>query len=278
MAEGQSGGARRRRVRVSSIADSALRVRVAGSSGAVPRAGVACSCYLIETRSTRIILDCGPGAVQSLRRFMDPAALDAVIISHMHADHVFDLVPLRYLCAFPPTERATPLDVYVHCGGIAQLHRLALAAPSKRGARFFERSMRLNEYDPAQPLQIGDLRVTFAKTVHYIEAYAIRVANAASSITYSADTAPSARVVKLARGTDLFICECSLGPDGSEGRRRGHSSATEAARMARDAGAKQLLLTHYGEEFTSAELIRAAKREYRGRVSVADGETKVTVR
>ena len=277
MAEGQRGGSRRGRAGGSAITDRGLRVRVVGSSGAVPRAGNACSCYLIETRTTRIILDCGLGAIQSLRRFIDPATLDAVVISHLHPDHVFDLVPLRYLCAFPPTKRVTKLDVYVHRGALAQMRRLAVAVPSRQGVRFFEQSMRLLEYNAGKILEIGDLRLTFAKTIHYIEAYAIRVANGTSSVTYSADTAPCARVSNLARNTDLFICECSLGPDGKESRPRGHSSAAEAARMARDAGAKHLLLTHYGEQFAPRALAAAAKREFAGRVSVADDAVSVKV-
>ena len=278
MAEGQRAGSRRGRAGGAAIGAGRLRVRVVGSSGAVPRAGNACSCYLIETRSTRIILDCGLGAIQSLRRYIDPASLDGVVISHMHPDHVFDLVPLRYLCAFPPTKRSTKLDVYVHRGALAQMQRLALAVPSRQGARFFDHSLRVLEYYPARILEIGDLRLTFAKTIHYIEAYAVRIDHGRSSLTYSADTAPCARVSKLAKNTDLFICECSLGPDGTEGRPRGHSSATEAARMARDAGAKHLLLTHYGAQYKTRELAAAAKREYTGRVSVADDGLSVMVR
>ena len=196
----------------------------------------------------------------------------------MHPDHVFDLVPLRYLCAFPPTKRTTKLDVYVHHGALTQMRRLAVAVPSRQGARFFEQSLRLLEYNAEKILEIGDLRLTFARTIHYIEAYAIRVANGTSSVTYSADTAPCARVSKLARNTDLFICECSLGPDGKESRPRGHSSAAEAARMARDAGAKHLLLTHYGAQYNTKELAAAAAREFDGRISVAEDELSVLVR
>jgi ribonuclease BN (tRNA processing enzyme) len=257
--------------------NDALKVRVAGSSGAVPRPGNACSCYLVESPQSRIILDCGPGAIQSLRRFIEPSALDAVVLSHLHPDHVFDLVLLCYLCSLPPTARAQRLNVFVHPGAIEQLRRLALAVPSSDGAKFFARSFDFHEYDPQGTIEIGDLHLTFAKTIHYVEAYAIRVACLDKAIVYSGDTAPCSAVAGLARLADLFICECSLGPDGSEGRPRGHSSAIEAAVMARDADAKHLLLTHYGEQFPRVELAAAAQHAFSGAVTIADDGLEIYV-
>lgn len=251
-----------------------MNLRVAGSSFAVPRPGSACSCYLVESGGARIILDCGTGAVQSLRRLLDPLELDAAIISHFHPDHVFDLVPLRYLFAFAPEERRRMLDVHVHPGGDERVHTLAAAALSGEGERFFERSMRIHEYDPASTLQISDLRITFARTKHYVEAYAVRIENGGKSVVYSADTAPCDSVVALARGADLFVCECSLGARATDSEPRGHCNASEAGAMAREAGAKHLLLTHYGEEHAPDALASAAASEYRGKITVArDGMT-----
>ncbi|HZT11922.1 MAG TPA: MBL fold metallo-hydrolase [Candidatus Baltobacteraceae bacterium] len=244
-----------------------MRLRVVGSSSAVPRAGSACSCYLIETERQRVIVDCGSGAVQSLRRFTDPLTLDAVLISHFHPDHVFDLVPLRYLRAFGGA--AALLDVYVHPGGDESLRRLALACASADGERFFDRSMRILQYEPDSALQLKALRVTFAPARHYIPAYAMRFDCGAKSIVYSADTAPAPGVVDLARGADLFVCESSLGPGGADREPRGHSNAREAGVMARDAGVKQLLLTHYGDGIDIGELVSAARTAFDGPVTAA---------
>ena len=208
--------------------------------------------------------------MQSLRRLVDPELLDAVVISHMHPDHVLDLVPLRYLLSLPPAKRKSKLDVYVHPGAPALLRRLASCVPSRQGEHFFDRAMNVCEYDPRVPLQIGDLQIRFVRTHHYIEAYAIRVSDGQRSIAYSADTAPSPAVVDLARDADLFLCEASLGVDGIEGGERGHSNAREAGEMARKANAKHLVLTHYGAEFDQDALRDAALGEFDGPVSVAD--------
>ena len=246
-----------------------MRFRVVGSSAAVPREGGACSCYLFETASARIIADCGTGALSQLRRYLEPDALDAVAITHFHPDHVFDLVPLRYQRAF--SERMPPpLPVFVQPGGTAALETLALATRSKDGERFFDRSMRPAEFDPDGTLQVGDLSITFAKGVHYIDSYALRVECGRTAIVYSGDTAPCESLTRLAREATLFVCECSLGSDGRDREPRGHSSAREAGRMAREASAAQLLLTHYDQRYSPAELRQAAAQEYDGPIDVAD--------
>lgn len=212
-----------------------------------------------------------------MRRHIDPATLDAVLISHMHADHMLDLVPLRYLLWLGETQRGTPLDVYVHPGATARMHALGASVPSSEGKRFFEKTMRIREYDPDAPLTIGDLTITFARTVHYIDAYAMRVTDGVSTITYSADTAPCPQVVELARDTGIFICECALGPDGCDANPRGHCNAMEAGTLAQSAGARHLILTHYGSEFRPDELHRAASTTYAGPITVADDGLTLSV-
>jgi len=92
----------------------------------------------------------------------------------------------------------------------------------------------------------------------------------AASVTYSADTAPDERIVALARESDVFLCEATLRRGESEPGMRGHSSAAEAATMARDSGARRLVLTHYPEESTSLDLDRAARDIFSGEIVVAD--------
>ena len=74
---------------------AAMRVRVVGSSASVPRPGRACSCHLIRARGTNLLLDMGTGALANLRIVMDYPDLDGIVITHMHADHFLDLIPLR---------------------------------------------------------------------------------------------------------------------------------------------------------------------------------------
>ncbi len=129
------------------------------------------------------------------------------------------------------------------------LHAL-VSAFAPEGGDFLHDVFELSEYDPAQPLSIGGATLRFAQTAHYIAAFAVRWERDGASVTYSADTAPDGRVVALARESDAFICEATLRHGEREPGDRGHSSAAEAAEMARAAGVRRLVLTHYGEEST----------------------------
>ncbi len=215
------------------------------------------------------MLDLGTGAFANLRRYVDYDRLGGVVISHMHADHFIDLIPLRYALRYGSHRPAAKLKIYLPPGGLAMLKRLVSAFASE-GGEFLSDVFDLREYDPAAPLTIEGATLRFAHTSHYIPAYAIRWERSGSSVTYSADTAPDERVVALARESDIFLCEATLLHGEGEIGMRGHSSAAEAATMARAAGVRRLVLTHYGEESTARDLDEAARSIFSGEIVVAD--------
>jgi ribonuclease BN (tRNA processing enzyme) len=240
-----------------------------GSSSAIPRPDRACSSYLVDDGETPIVLDLGTGSFANLRRYVDYDRLGGVVISHMHADHFIDLIPLRYALRYGSHRRAGKLPVYLPPGGLGMLKRL-VSAFAPEGGEFLNDVFDLAEYDPSQPLAIQGATLRFAHTAHYIPAYAIRWQRHGTSLTYSADTAPDERVVALARETDIFLCEATLLHGETETGMRGHSSASEAATMAQAAGVRRLVLTHYGEDSTSQDLDEAARAVYSGEIVVAD--------
>jgi len=268
-------GPRRRRARGSPIALTATaRLIVAGSSSSIPRPDRACSSYLVDDGETPIVLDLGTGAFSNLRRHVDYDGLGAVVISHMHADHFIDLIPLRYALKYGLRRRREKLPVHLPPGGLTLLRNLVDAFPSEPG-EFLDDVFALSEYDPSQPLAIQGATLRFAQTAHYIPAFAVRWQRSGASVTYSADTAPDERVVALARETDVFLCEATLRHGEVEPGVRGHSSAAEAAAMARDAGVRRLVLTHYGEESTSADLDQSARELFPGEILIADDHRTV---
>ncbi len=251
---------------------------MAGSSCSVPRVDRACSAYLIEDGDFAFSLDFGTGAFANMRRYVDYDRLDAVVISHMHADHFLDLIPLRYAVRYGTKKRTNRLPVWMPPGGVAMLRSITNAFANEGNGDFLDEAFDLKEFDPAQPLPIGSGRLRFAPTTHYITAYAIRYERNGTSITYSADTAPDPRVVELARGTDLFLCEATLlAGEQEHGGIRGHSSSLDAAQMAVDAGVARLVLTHYAQDATSRDLEECAKTIYKGDIMVADDHSIITV-
>lgn len=241
-----------------------------GSSSSIPRPARACSCYLVRSRDAAVLFDLGSGAFSNLREAMDYPRLDAVVISHMHADHFLDLIPLRYALKYGPLLRASKLALYLPPGGSDVLYKLCSAFDSEGAPDFLGEVYDIREYDPKKPLEINDVRLTFARVVHYIDAYAFRVETGTSCMVYSSDTAPCESVIKLAKGSELFLCECTLGLGEADEPPRGHSTAAEAGEMARRAGTGRLMLTHYGSDYAPGELESEALSRFDGPCAAAD--------
>jgi ribonuclease BN (tRNA processing enzyme) len=250
-------------------------LRVIGSSPAMPRPGGACSSYLVRTRDTEVLFDIGPGAVGKLQLATDYAHLDAIVVSHMHPDHFFDLVPLRYGLKYGPSARTDRLPLWLPPGGCDVLANLANLVGHGAHPDFFDDVLDVREYEPSS-LTIGDMHLSFCRTRHYIAAFAVRAERNGASVTYSADTAPCDAVVELARNTSVFLCEAALGLDCEEGE-RGHCSAYEAGEMAQRAGVRRLVLTHYSAAYGGDALVEAAKRSYGGPIEIADDGLELDV-
>jgi ribonuclease BN (tRNA processing enzyme) len=254
--------------------DGALELTILGSSSSSPRPGRACSGYLVQGAGSSVLLDLGSGALANLRRTLAADAVDAIVISHMHPDHFLDLIPLRYALRYGPRSNQRKPKLYMPPGGDAMLRKLATVLETEPHSDFLS-VYDLDVYDPQAELRVGELRLRFAPTTHFIPAYAVRADCGDRSVTYSADTAPDARVAALARETDAFICEATLGPDGSEDAPRGHMSAAEAGALAQRAAARHLLLTHYGASWDGTALVRAAAAAFAGPVTLGDDNARV---
>ncbi len=240
---------------------------IAGSSSAVPRPGRANSGYLLRSAGCSVAIDFGTGVFSRLREQADPSKLDALVISHMHADHFFDIVPLRYALRYE-MQRGEPLPVYLPPGGIEIVQ--TIGSPLKETADFYDGIMDLREYSADRSLRLGECTIRFVPTVHYIPAYAMRIETQSGVLGYSADTAPCDAVADLVRGADVFLCEAALGADGKENGQRGHLNAQEAGELAQRAGVKHLVITHYGAKAEPRALREAAARAFSGMITVAD--------
>ena len=249
-----------------------MQLTVLGSSGTYPGGpGRACSGFLVTQGDVRLLLDCGTGVLANLQAHVPIDALDAIIISHMHADHFIDLLPVRYAFQFGNHPRETPLTVYLPPGGEAMWEYMVkpLAEPGTP----FSKPFKIAEYQERTSHQIGELNVRFVGLHHYIPSYGMEVSGN-DSLVYSADTAPCEELVSLAQGADLFLCEATWLPDSAPLPQRGHLTAKEAGEAAREAGAGRLLLTHISPAVDASESLKAAKDSCGGEVLLAqEGQT-----
>ena len=106
-----------------------MRITVLGKSPSWQDADGACSGYLVEEDGYHLLLDCGNGVFSKLRRFVDYVDVDAVVISHLHADHFLDLVPYA---TRSPTRRASSPCRSARWPGTDRPARPALHVPAGR--------------------------------------------------------------------------------------------------------------------------------------------------
>lgn len=215
-----------------------MRLTVLGCSGSAPGPAGPASSYLVEHDGFRLLLDLGSGAFGALQRHADPATVDAVVLSHLHPDHFLDL---------------SPYVVFRRFGAPPGLPRLPLLGPvgtHDRVASAHDPHVRTGLRDvfdisavAAGERELGPFRLRFARVVHPVEAYAVRVEAGGRSLTYSGDTAPTPVLSELARGTDLFLCEAAW-QDGRDYPPGLHLTGREAGEHAAAAGAGRLLVTH----------------------------------
>ena len=211
-----------------------MQLTILGRSPASPNPGEACSGYLVEGGGARVLVDIGPGVVSQLVGRHHPDELDAVVISHMHADHMLDLVTLRYVYPW----RARPLDqrlrVVLPPGSADQLLDLAKGVGS---ARHFEDCFRLSEHDGSSAIASGNLSLTPIATQHYIPCWGFRIEADGRRLAYTADTAPCEGLTDLADDADLLLSEATLrnlDEDARPPQPRGHLLPSEAGAAARD--------------------------------------------
>lgn len=265
-----------------------LRLTVIGCSAAMPRPGGACSSYLVTYGAVNVLMDCGPDSLSFLRGQINPRNLDAIVISHLHADHTLDLVPLAYGLKYGPPEgderkpRGERLALFVPPGGKAFLKGLAEALDGGDGKSDFWAPFIIAEYDPDGTLVVGSctrsdhadyLNLRFAPTKHYIPCQAIKITPPGDdphpTFVYGADSAPVDSLIQFAHGADLLILEATLDTPETPVP-VGHITPRQAAEIATAAGdVKRLLLTHYWGHVPPETMIAEAREAFDGPVSVA---------
>ncbi len=216
---------------------------VLGCDGGYPGPGGAASGYLVEASGVALWLDAGPGSFANLQLVADPAAVDAVVLSHEHPDHWSDLdsfavwlrqhAPARQVAVYaPPGLRRHAYhgeDPVFDWHEVEPSHRVALASRATAGS---------------------GLVCSFSATDHGPPTLAVRVdvrgesaaPAGARALGYSADTGPDWSPEELGAGVGLLLCEATYTRD-HEGEAR-HLSGRQAGELAAAAGIGRLVLTH----------------------------------
>jgi ribonuclease BN (tRNA processing enzyme) len=239
-----------------------MRLTVLGCAGSFPGPESACSAYLLEAQGFRLLIDFGSGSLSALQRYSDIDGIDAIMLTHLHCDHMLDACTYIVVRRYGPDGPKPPVPVYAPLGAAERIS----AAYSADNEAIDD----VYTFYGLQPgtFPIGPFTVTVDRVNHPIETYGVRVEQGGRVLAYSSDTAPCESLVRLAAGADLFLCEASY-LDGMDNPPDLHLTGGEAGEAATKADVGRLLLTHlvpaWGSEASTVESACAA---YAGPVEV----------
>ncbi len=256
------------------------QLTVLGGSAAGVGTGMGCSAYLITVNNTNVVLDLGPDTIQQLRKHVDYRTLDAIVISHLHLDHILDVFALRFMLSYNPVKADRKIPLYLPPNGLEFLGRAAqlFATSGDDVDEYFSAVFDMQEYDPAGTVTIGDITISFAPTVHIIPCWAMRVhPNEGDDLVYTADTGTDADLDAFVAGAAVVVADSAAAADAPDFVKAGiHYDAAAAATLARDAGANHLVLTHQWEEADPTANAALAREVFAGRISIAAPGLTVT--
>jgi ribonuclease BN (tRNA processing enzyme) len=240
-----------------------VKLTVLGCSGTFPGPDSPCSGYLVEHDGYRLVMDLGAGALGQLQRHCGLLDVDAVYLSHLHADHCIDLVAYSYARRYHPDGVPPRLPVYGPAG-TAQRICNAFDEPPDNGLVDVYDFREVNE----GTMELGPFQVRTSRVNHPIECHGIRLEAGGRSLTYSGDTDRCSTLIDLAYETDLFLCEASW-PDSQENPPGVHLTGRTAGEQATRAGARRLLLTHLVPWADPASVLSEARSSYAGELELA---------
>src|SRR5215469_70034 len=247
-----------------------MNLTIVGCSGSFPGPDSAASCYLAEAEGFRLLVDLGNGALGSLQRYASPDQIDAVCLSHLHADHCLDMCGYQVFRTYHPSGPLPPIAVYGPAGASDRLDRATAVEPATPMSSMFD-------FVALAPgtVEIGPFTVTAEHMNHPVETFGFRIEQGGRAIVYSADTGPSANLVRLAAGADVLLCEASFAEvDGLPVDL--HLTARQAGEHAAKAGAGELILTHMVPWNDPEDSLARAASAYPGQVSLARPGVEVT--
>jgi ribonuclease Z len=242
---------------------------VLGTAASVPDAEHDTVSLALRGPDWAVLVDCGGSPLHKLARFgVKPEQIQAVILTHSHADHIYGLPML--VQGLWLNDRDEPLPIYGPGETIDLARRLLeLFNLAEREGMFPIEWRTISQGKGTHVLETGGVQVRATPVEHGTkDTRALRFDNAVTgrSIVYSADTRPCETLIDLAAGADLLIHEAT-------GEFDNHTSPAQAAEVAREAGVAELALIHYPVRGENLERMHLEAAGFPGPVLLAqDGE------
>lgn len=213
-----------------------MKLTVLGNNGPYPEPGGACSGYLIEVEDKKILLDCGNGVLGNLQKFIKFEELDMVILTHLHSDHMSDMMVLRYAVMVKKMRKLINkvIDVFAPREPAEDYNKLDI-----RGC------FNLKPIDEELALNYGGLNITFKEMNHPVETYAVSLSYKDRRFIYSGDTAWCKNIIEFCKDADCIMLDSGTFNKDKNNNSEPHMTPEECGRVAKEANVKRLLLTHF---------------------------------
>lgn len=219
-----------------------MRLKVLGKYGPFEKENGACSSYLLSFGQRRVLMDLGAGALPRLTETTDIFKVDFIILTHLHFDHISDMLVLDYAIAQKNRREGTARKMIVY----------APKTPEHIVNLFKGNSFELRELNEKTDICIDEAEFSFLRTRHPVECYAVKVKCGGKKLVYTADTGLFDGIMNFCRKSDLIIADANF--LGEPPASAPHMTVAQAAELALQAGAKKLMLSHQNP-FSDEKLI-----------------------
>jgi ribonuclease BN (tRNA processing enzyme) len=244
---------------------------VLGSGTVAPSARRTAPAHVVAAGDALVLLDCGAGTLHRAAAYgVAWQSVTHVVLSHYHVDHWGELPHFLFALRWgiePP--RSAPLTLIGPSGLADRLGHLSRALGPWVMAP--DHPLHLVEIQRTGELALASgVTLEWMPTPHTDESVAYAIRQGGRRLVYTGDTGPSAELAKWAAGCDLLLAECSLPDDRAMAI---HLTPSQAGVLARDAGAKSLVLTHFYPSVEPVQPARQAGGTYAGPIAAAtDGD------
>ncbi len=236
-----------------------MKLTILGNTGPYPRAGGACSGYLLENEDAKIILDMGPGTLANALSVCALEDISAIVISHLHEDHCSDLGALHYALEM----KGLRVPLYAPAKPEAVHHRIAAMS-----------AFTIQDLTAETTLHLGGLDLTFCEMRHPVQDFATKATDGKWTFMYTGDTAMCPSFKAFTKGVQVLLCDCAFLEDHQSDK---HLSVPEAVAVANDAGVRHLIMTHFNPEIRAQRYFEIANDTFKGRASNAEIMAKINL-
>ncbi len=249
-----------------------MELIVLGSGTGVPSQRRGAPAYAVKAAGRLLLLDLGSGACRALLRHdLNFSQVDVIALSHLHPDHIGDLVPFLFASHYALGYTRKEPFWLLAARGFRNFHE-RLKAAFGQWVEAPPGLLQLRELEPEKSDRFvwEDLIIKSAPVNHIHGSLAYRLETGGRSLVYSGDTDVSDSLVELARGADLLVLECA-----NPFKTPGHLTPEEAGALAARAGVGRLALTHFYPPCDEVDVVALAAKEFAGEIIRAEDGLRV---